>query len=503
VINDDQSWAHTGFAGCRFVDTPGFDRVAAGGVYFANCYASSPGSAPSRGALVTGRHHWQNRQSGQHASSWMNDVVPFVDLLRESGYHTGFTGKGVDPFRYARDGQDSLWRRENAAGKPFNVHRFESGSDSDPRPAGGIGPIDYFENFRSFLTGRNAGQPFYFWYGAAEPHRAYEQDSWRRNGKSLDKADLPDFLPDTEVTRGDLLDYAVEIDWADAQLVKMLDHLEATGELDNTIVIVTADNGMAFPRAKANCFEYGVHVPLAISFGAGFPGGRRVDDPVSFIDLAPTILEMAEVEPEGMLPMSGRSLAGILRSRREGTLDRSRRLVFSGRERHSSSRWNNLGYPQRAVRGGDHLLIWNVRPERWPAGDPQAVDEKTGKLLPLYGLGDDGLHISDQAFTDVDGSPSKSLLVERHAEPAIHTYFELAFAKRAEFELYNVVRDPGCLNNLSGRGDLAAVESELKQALFDELERTGDPRAVGPDPDIFESYIRYDRMRNFPDPNNQ
>lgn len=125
VINDDQSYAHTSFAGSRFVNTPGFDRVASSGIYFTNCYGGSPGSAPSRSSLVTGRHHWQNKQSGQHASSWMKEHVPFVDLLEASGYYTGFTGKGVDPFQYARNDQDTLWRKGNAAGHPFNKHKYE------------------------------------------------------------------------------------------------------------------------------------------------------------------------------------------------------------------------------------------------------------------------------------------------------------------------------------------------------------------------------------------
>jgi len=108
AISDDQSFAHTSFAGCKFVSTPGFDRVARDGIYFTNCYAGSPGSAPSRSSLVTGRYHWQNEQSGQHASSWMSKYVPFPDLLEANGYHTGFTGKGVGPFKYARNEQDSL-----------------------------------------------------------------------------------------------------------------------------------------------------------------------------------------------------------------------------------------------------------------------------------------------------------------------------------------------------------------------------------------------------------
>lgn len=500
VINDDQTYMHTSFAGSRFLSTPGFDRVAMNGIYFENCYAGSPGSAPSRSALVTGRHHWQNEQSGQHASSWMKKHVPFVDILEANGYYTGFTGKGVGPFQYARSEADSLWREGNAAGRAFNRHRYTKGTPSDPRTAEGIGLTNYFENFRDFMQQRESDQPFYFWYGATEPHRAYEKDSWKRNGKNLDLVDVPGFLPDTEEIRGDILDYAVEIEWADSHLCMMLDYLDSIGELDITIVIATADNGMPFPRAKANCFEYGVHVPLAISYPKGFPAGRRVDDPVGFVDIAPTLLEMAGIRSDGMMPMSGYSIVNILKSEKDGIVDKTKKYVYMGRERHSSSRWQNLGYPQRAVRGSNFLFIWNMKPERWPAGAPQAIDKETGLLFPMYGIDNKGDYHSEWAFTDVDASPSHSFLIEHYKDPAIHPYFDLAYAKRQEFELYHITEDPFCLHNLAGDADYSDVEDELKNALIKELGRTSDPRVVGPDKDIFESYTRYGFMRIFPEP---
>lgn len=500
VINDDQSFAHTSFAGARFVNTPGFDQVAANGVYFTNCYAGSPGSAPSRSALVTGRHHWQNEQSGQHASSWMKKYVPFVDLLNAGGYHTGFTGKGVDPFRYAKNDGDSLWRKENAAGKVYNKYKYMKGDPSDTRIAKGIGLVNYFENFRDFMQQRKPEQPFYFWYGSSEPHRAYEKDSWKRNGKSLDQVDVPGFLPDSPEIKGDILDYAVEIEWSDSHLCKMLNYLDSIGELANTIVIVTADNGMPFPRAKANCFEYGVHVPLAISYPEGFPSKRRVDDPISFVDIAPTILEMAGVNSTEMLPMSGRSIANILKSEKEGIVDETKKYVYMGRERHSSSRWQNLGYPQRAVRDSNFLLIWNIKSERWPAGAPQTIDKETGRLHPMYGIDEKGVHHSEWAFTDVDAAPSKSFLIEHYKDSTICHYFDLAYSKRPEYELYSMTDDPFCLHNLIGDSRYSSVEKELKVALLQELERSGDPRIIGPDKEIFESYIRYSPIRLFPVP---
>ena len=500
AIHDDQSFAHTGFAGCRFVNTPGFDRVARSGIYFNNCFAGSPGSAPSRSSLVTGRYHWQNEQSGQHASSWMKKYVPICDVLEAAGYLTGHTGKGVSPFQYARNENDSLWRKDDAAGKPYNKHGYERGTPSDLRTANGIGLVNYYANFCDFMQERKADQPFYFWYGSTEPHRAYEKDSWQRNGKSLDMVDVPDFLPDDPEIRGDLLDYAVEIEWAERHLVKMLHHLDSIGELDNTIVIVTADNGMPFPRAKANCFEYGVHVPMAISYPAAFPGNRQVIDPVSFADIVPTLLEMTGLKPDGMMPISGRSFVNILKSKESGVVDPSKKYIFAGRERHSSARWDNLGYPVRAIRTAENVLIWNMRPDLWPAGDPQAMNPETKELYPMYGVGKDGKHNSEHAFTDVDASPSKAFLAENHMNPDIRPYFDWAYEKRPEFELYDVVNDPYCLNNLSGKSEFASVETELKTVLLAELTKSGDPRVVGPDREIFETYIRYSPIRTFPKP---
>lgn len=504
AISDDQSFAHTSFAGCRFVETPAFDRIAREGIYFNNCFAGSPGCAPSRSTIVTGRYHWQNEQSGQHASSWMKKYIPFIDLLEENGYQTGRTGKGVSPFQYARDGNDSLWRETDASGIRHSDIVYKKGTPGDERPANQIGPDNYFENFKYFMEHVRGEKPFFFWYGAKEPHLPYEQGSWKHNGKRLSDVQVPDFLPDHEIIRGDLLDYAVEIEWFDLHLMRMLSYLEETGELENTIVIVTSDNGMPFPRAKANGYEYGVHVPLAVRFPGYFPGGRIIDDPVSFADLAPTILELTGTGPEGMLPISGRSITNLLTSEGQGIVDRSRQYIYAGRERHSSSRYMNWGYPQRVIRSIDFLLIWNMKPERWPAGDPQRLVPGTSdERFPMYGIDESGKHISEHAFTDIDAIPTKAFIVEHHADQAYARYFQWATAKRPEFELYHTAKDPYCLENLSGDPSYRAVERKMKKALHDELVRSGDPRITGPDKEVFDSYLRYSPMREFPNPAGQ
>ncbi|WP_422081172.1 sulfatase [Ulvibacterium sp.] len=500
AISDDQSFQHTSFGGCNYVNTPAFDKVAREGIYFSNCYAGSPGCAPSRSSIVTGRYHWQNEQSGQHASSWMKKYVPFIDLLESNGYATGRTGKGVTPFYYAQGEKDSLWRKGDAAGKSYSNISYSN--TNDERFAKGIRNLNYFENFRYFMDSIRQDKPFFFWYGASEPHRHYEKGSWKRMGKKLDDVEVvPGFLPDTDEIRGDLLDYAVEIEWFDLHLQHMLNYLDSIGELDNTIVMVTSDNGMPFPRAKANCFGYGTHVPFAVRYPKGFPGGRVVDDPVSFIDIAPTLLELTGSGTAGMLPISGRSILSILQGRKQGTVAETREFVLAGRERHSSSRYLNWGYPQRMIRSEDFIYIWNIKPERWPAGAPQRFHPNDStQLLPVYGLDENGKYIDQGAFTDIDDCPSKTYIIENYTDPKISRYFELAHGKRPEFELYNVVDDPYCLNNLVGHKDYASLETKLKEKLLEELKTTNDPRVVGPDTEIFDSYKRYSKIRKFPKP---
>ena len=157
AISDDQSWLHTSFAGSNWVQTPAFDRVAANGVYFQNCYAGSPGCAPSRSALVTGRYPWQNEQAGQHAAGWQDKYIPYVDQLDANGYHTGYTGKGVGPFKY---GEPPL-RADNAAGKVYNNAKYLNDSE-DERTTTDIRDVNYFANFKEFLEERPKDQPFFY-----------------------------------------------------------------------------------------------------------------------------------------------------------------------------------------------------------------------------------------------------------------------------------------------------------------------------------------------------
>lgn len=475
AISDDQSFAHTSFAGYRGVSTPHFDRVAREGVYFVNAMAASPGCSPSRAALLTGRHTWQIEQAGTHASSFPGKYRTFMEQLQEAGYVAGFTGKGWGPGNYELGG-----RTQNPAGPEFGARQAEPGTEKMSR-------TDYAANFADFMAQRAGDQPFVFWYGAKEPHRVYAPGSGLARGKKLSDTPPPSFLPDVAEIRSDMADYCVEIEWFDEHLGRILAQLEAAGELENTLIIVTSDNGMPFPRAKANTYEYGVHVPLAIRWGNRIPRGRTVEDVVGFVDLSATLLDVAGITPPGgELAPSGKSLLNKLTSTQAGLID-AQAVAYSARERHSSSRYANLTYPQRALRTHQYLYIRNFRPERWPAGDPVVLDANGEPAGPTSG------------YKDIDASPSLDVLLSGRNDADLGVFFDLAVGKRPAEELYDIINDPGCLHNLGEDEEYDRIRVSLRTQLQHTLRTTGDPRVLDGG-DIWETYPRYSPMRQFPAP---
>jgi len=142
-----------------------------------------------------------------------------------------------------------------------------------------------------------------------------------------------------------------------------------------------------------------------------------------------------------------------------------------------------------------------MKPDRWPAGAPQRINpDNENELLPMYGIDENGVHHSEWAFTDIDAAPAKSYIIENMDDEAVRPFFDWAHAKRPEYEFFNIKTDPFCLNNLAGNAEYSAIEKEMKDALLQELKKSEDPRLVGPDTEVFDSYIRYSPMRYFPEP---
>lgn len=443
MIMDDWGWQHAGAYGCNWVKTPTFDRLAKEGVLFKNAFTSNPKCSPCRASILTGRNTWQLEEASCHFGLFPAKFAVYPDLLEEAGYTVGLTGKGWGPGDFKAGG-----RTRNPAGPSFDTAKHEV-------PATGINRNDYAKNFETFLKQRAPGKPFCFWLGTLEPHRPYEVDSGIRLGKKVKDAVVPAYLPDDDVVRRDLLDYSVEVEWADTQIGKALAALEATGELDNTLIVMTSDHGMPFPRVKGQIFEDGFHLPLAMRWGKGIKPGRVVEDFINVRDLAPTYLELAGLKPHAQ--MTGRSLVSLLRSEKSGLVE-GREVMLTGKERHDLGRPNDWGYPVRAIRTPEFLYIHNYNPERWPACNPET------------GLG------------NCDPGPTKDLLVKSQDR-----FYEMAFGFRPEEMLYRVDQDPACINNVANDPALAETKRKLRERLDSVLREEKDPRALG-NAAIFDTY---------------
>ncbi len=346
-------------------------------------------------------------------------------------------------------------------GKPFQ-------SKKAPPPASGMLNTDYAANFADFLNQAPADRPWCFWYGSLEPHRDYEfQSGVKKGGKSLhDLPAVPACWPDHETVRHDILDYAFEIEHTDRHLGRMLAELEQRGLLETTMIVVTSDHGMPFPRAKGYAYPLSNHVPLAIRWPGGIRHpGRVIDDFVDFTDIAPTFLDVAEVDgaAHGMQPLTGRSWRPILESAQSGQVEAARDHVLVGKERTDVGRPQNGGYPIRGLVTAEHLYLQNFEPARWPAGNPE-----TGYL-------------------DTDGSPTKSLILELGRAERTDRYWQLNFGMRPGVELYDLARDPDAVQNLAGDPQSEALRNTLKRRLEDELRSQGDPRIAGQGA-IFDQY---------------
>lgn len=462
AIADDASYPHFGAYGCTWVKTPGFDRIASEGLLFTRAYTPNAKCAPSRSCILTGRNPWQLEAAIQHWPYFPDQFKTYAEALAEHGYHVGKTGKGWGPGK--RGKVDGKPRR--LAGKPYDSIK------TNP-PTTAISSIDYIANFKQFLKDRNTdNQSWCFWYGGFEPHRAYEYESGRlkANKKLTDIEAVPPFFPDNEQVRNDLLDYAMEIEYFDKQLAQMMAHLEAIGELENTIIVVTADNGMPFPRIKGQKYELSNHLPLAIRWPKGIQNpGRQIDDYVNFIDFAPTFLEIAGIKESdsGMAAITGRSLSDIFNSTQSGIVNKERDHILLGKERHDVGRPNDGGYPVRAIVKDNYLYIHNYETERWPGGNPS-----TGYL-------------------NCDGSPTKTEILELRRSGVDTSFWSMAFGKRPKEEVYNLQQDAYCMVNLATNPEYEVIKKDLQNQLFAELENEKDPRLLG-NAAIFDSYLYTD-----------
>lgn len=445
IIADDAS-RHFGQAyDCDWVQTPNIDRIAKAGLIFDNAYTPTSKCAPSRAAILTGRNPWQLEDAANHQPYFPAKFMAFSEALQKAGVHTGGAGKTWGPGEA---------KRADGAARDFGLGKT-AGAKAGANPGAGL---------TAFLKQRPAGEPFFYWFGSGNPHRGYKADAGLAAGKKTSDIDrVPAYWPDNDIIRRDMLDYAIEVEAFDAQVGSLLDALDASGEAGNTLVIVTSDHGMPFPRVKGHTFDDAHRIPFIACWPEGIVApGRRVPDLISFIDLAPTFLELQAVDGEasGMAAITGHSFADLLKNK--PSTDRS--ILLIGRERNDvqcrPGTPGGLGYPARGIRSGDFLYVHNFEPDRWPCGNPEI------------------------GFRDTDASPTKKFAEDAGPDSP---WWQHAFGKRPAEQLFDVARDPDCVKNLVEVPEFQEKAAALRDKLMAELRRQQDPRVLGMG-EVFDNY---------------
>lgn len=424
ILADDMSYPYSSVYGNQVVKTPNLERLAQHGVTFSNAYSPNPSCTPSRVAILTGRYPHKLGEAVNLVGRLDVNIPTYVQLLRKIGYEVAYDRKGWAPGDFTKMGYT-----ENPAGTQVD-----------------------FQKMVSQLTKE---KPFFFWFGSNNPHRTFPFGKGRASGIELDKIKVPAFLPDVPEVRGDLADYFYLIKRLDDEVGELLKVLEQSGRLENTIIVMTSDNGMPFPHAKANLYDYGTRVPLIISsFSKKVLQNKKNDSFVNLIDLTPTFLEFAGIKNE--TEMDGKSLIPIL----TGQTMVHRKEVFLERERHCMVRNEfdkGAGYPMRAIRTNNFLYIINLRPGKMPAGD----ESMTG---------------TPSEFGDVDGGPTKAFLLDNRHDPNVKRFFDLGFSKRPAEEMYDVRKDPYNVNNIADLALYASKKKELSERLQQWMQNEKDPR---------------------------
>lgn len=417
-ITDDESAAERSAYGRSQLPTPAFDRVAQDGVLFANGFATAPSCAPARASVLAGRQFWELEQGAFIQAFIPRNVSTVSQILADHGYEVACTGKGWGPGSHPTLG---------ISGTSLGRH---VGGAMIADPPQGVTAGDYAGNFAMFVRTRDAGKPFFFWAGVNEPHEPWGPDNHlrleREFGVTLDEVSLPPFVADTPENRRERACFLYEICLADRHLARMLATLEEHGLAQNTLVVVTADNGTLIRdgdgglRGKASPYDLGCHVPLAMMWPARVPAGRTVTDFVSFADFAPTFLGAAGITvPAGM---TGRSLLPILMSGKSGRVEPDRDWIVTGLE------WHGERDPaSRSCR--------SIRNDRFAS-------------------------IVRYANVDGQGRPLDSA----------------ALVRPVKEEFYDLEKDPWQVHDLAGDPAVAAEQKRLANQLREQGTRRGDPR---------------------------
>jgi len=427
IIGDDISSTDLGCYGHPSVKTPHIDALAASSVRFTNAYLTTSVCSPTRCSILTGRYP-HNTGAPELSTPLPETAILLPRILKDHGYHTAQAGKWHIGSSSPRSNGNDVARAA------FDV---VGGGRSDGGGASGA------ESWVERLQTRPRDKPFFMWFASHDAHRSWDK-AWAPVKYKPADVVVPPYHVDDEPTRVDYTNYYSEISRFDHFVGEVVRELKAQDVFDNTFIVVMADNGRPFCRDKTRLYDSGIKTPFVVSWPPNQTIGSDSHSLVSVIDLAPTVLDLAGIEPPESF--QGRSFASILNNP-----DRPFRNYVFGEHN-----WATMEAHERMVRGQRYMLIQNNRPQLdGSTAGSSGVGNPSGQSL-VAGL-------KAKTLTEIQGR------IFRRPQPAI--------------ELYDCENDPQQLHNLASNPEHAQVLTELKAALQAWSRETGDtiPHNLTPD----------------------
>lgn len=417
IIADDISWNDFGCYGNEVVKTPNIDKLASEGMRFTNAFLTASSCSPSRCSIVSGKYPHSSGAAELH-TPLPESEISFPLLLKQNNYYTMHAGK---------------WHMGPATHRSFDRYTDDNGYNNGD---GGEA------NWVRFLKERPKEKPFFCWFAAYDAHRPWGADTFKitHDPKLLE---LPPYFVDGQGTRLDMASYYNEIGRFDYYIGKVRTELEKQGVLENTVIIVMADNGRPFPRCKTRVYDSGMQTPFVVFWPKGIKKSQVSESLISAVDVAPTILDIAGVSAPDTY--QGESFLPVLKNPKSEI----REAVYS------EHNWHDYEAYERMIRTKDFLYLRNDRPN----------------------LSNGGPADSKVSMTQAD------LNAARNAGELTQAQADIFMVPRPAEELFNVKSDPEQFLNLASMPEYQKILVEMREKLKGWQSKTGDtcPDDLTPD----------------------
>mgnify|MGYP003835776605 CR=1 FL=1 len=407
-LADDCTYFDIGCYGSTDSKTPNIDKFATEGIRFTNGFQAAPMCSPTRHNLLTGLWPVKTGAYPNHTIA-KEGTLSIVQQLKPAGYQVALVGKShVNP--------ESVF--------PWDLYEpLTKSNDLN------------FAVIDSFINGcTSKQQPFCLIVTTNQPHTP-----WNKGNPDLfnpDELKLPPYYVDTQETRRLFCKYLAEINYMDGEFGTLLEKLEDHKISDKSVVVYLSEQGNSLPFAKWTCYDAGVHSAYIVRWPGVVKPGTESDAIVEYVDIVPTFLDMAGVEPSA--PLDGKSIVPVLTGKTEEHKQytfslQTTRGIYSGSEH----------YGIRSVADKKYRYIVNLTPEATFQNT-----ESAGRLFKIW---------KEKATTD----PNARWLTHRYQH-------------RPAIELYDLENDQYCINNLAGKPESKVIIERMDKALREWMEYCSD-----------------------------